>query len=186
MNFWFLIFWLSFFQIGCATEILKLSLTPSSGMQRADLYYIPSDTEITGVLVLCPGQNGSGEGMLKEQAWQQFAQIHHLGLVGLSFASEDLSPEHQTGYYYASKGSGQILLDGIRQIYGKNLPMVFFGFSGGALFTSYFLEWKPEMVITWSVAMMITGLEPRSFISSKEGAPENLGAGLISFKQAIF
>ena len=67
-------------------------------------------------------------------------------LVGAS--SSD--PLHDgTGYYYASKGSGDKLVEGIRKIYGKDLPLLLYGFSGGAHFTSRFEEWAPSRVIAW-------------------------------------
>ena len=123
-----------------AADVTTLHLVPSPNMDRADLYYLLPIDHPKAVLVLSPGVNGSGESLIRSPTWQQFAQQNHLGLVGLSFASQEKMILDGTGYYYASKGSGEKLLEGIRKIYGKDLPLLLYGFSGGAHFTSRFEE----------------------------------------------
>lgn len=136
--------------VGHSQEIQKLALTPPADMTRADLYVYRSAENPIGVVVLCPGLNGNGESFLRRDEWRQFARSHNLGLVALSFASpNEFLNEKGRGYYYASKGSGQVLLDGIRKIYGSDLPVLLYGFSAGAHFTSRFAEWKPERVLAW-------------------------------------
>jgi len=41
-------------------------------------------------------------------------------------------------------------LDAIRETYGEDLPIVVYGFSGGAHFVSRFVEWVPSRVVVWS------------------------------------
>lgn len=130
-------------------SIERVSLPLIADMQRADLYAWKTSYHPEAVLVLSPGVNGSGEGLIRQRAWMEFARKHKLGLVGLSFASEVSLLQNQRGYYYASQGSGQLLLDGLRKIYGKDLPLLLYGFSGGAHFTSRFEEWAPGRVIAW-------------------------------------
>ncbi len=132
-----------------ADEIEKVSLRPATDMQRADLFAWKPSQQPKAVLVLCPGCNGSGEGLIRQRVWQEFAKKHRLGLMGLSFASDVSLLTSGRGYYYASQGSGGLLLDGIRKIYGRETPLLLYGFSGGAHFTSRFVEWKPEQVIAW-------------------------------------
>ncbi len=124
-------------------------MEPASEMTRADFYYLVAIDHPKAVLILSPGCNGSGESLARSPVWQEFAKRNHLGLVGLSYASPEKAIHDGTGYYYASKGSGDKLLEGIRKIYGKDLPLLLYGFSGGAHFTSRFEEWAPSRVIAW-------------------------------------
>ncbi|WP_309398581.1 hypothetical protein [Cerasicoccus maritimus] len=112
--------------------------------------------EITGneqaVLVLCPGLNQNGDFFLKEKPWVDFAHEHELGLIALSFQSDvdKLYNSERKGYYWPEQGSGAALLSAIKKSYGKELPILIYGFSGGAHFASRFVEWKPEQVVAWT------------------------------------
>lgn len=172
-----------------AESVEKLSLKPPDNMTRADLYYWEGNMKPRAVLVLSPGCNGNGRGLVQQEGWQAYARSHDLGLVGLSFASPMGSLGDGTGYYYASCGSGEILLKGIRKIYGKDLPLLLYGFSGGAHFTSRFVEWSPERVISWcaySAAWWDEPLKqeamPPGIVACGEQDPR-LGASLVYFKQ---
>ena len=93
-------------------EIKRLTLNPISSMVRADLYCIKTVPNPDAVLVLSPGCNGDGKGLVSDPTWQTFAKTHNLGLVGLSFASEIDDLHSNNGYYNAVNGSGKLLLDG--------------------------------------------------------------------------
>lgn len=171
-----------------AMQVERVVLSPAENMQRADLYVLKTDWTPTAILILCPGVNGSGEGMVRQPEWQEFARFHQFGLIGLSFAS-DISYIHKKGYYYASQGSGQLLIDGIRQVYGQDLPLLLFGFSGGAHFTSRFEEWKPDRVVAWCAYSAGWWDEPKAATANPPGiiacGDQDLryGASLIYFKQ---
>lgn len=132
-------------------EIAELSLPPVAGMTRADIFYLKSDDikEPKAILILCPGCNGNGKGYVANPVWQSYAKKMNLGLVGLSFASETAELKEGEGYYYANQGSGQLLLDGLKKIYGKDLPILLYGISGGAHFTARFTEWNEKRVLAW-------------------------------------
>jgi len=133
-----------------ADNVELLRLEPAPNMTRAELYHVATVRNPSAVLVLCPGCNGSAENMIRSPKWIAFAKQNHLGLVGLSFASElSAIKDENTGYYYASKGSGEKLLEGIRKIYGRELPFLLYGISGGAHFISRFEEWQPARVLSW-------------------------------------
>jgi hypothetical protein len=135
---------------GLAQEPTHYALIPPLNMLRADVYVWSPVAAPKAVLVLSPGMNGNGQAMIQQRAWQQFARKNRLGLVGLSFASDMELLLNGKGYYYVAQGSGELLLHGIEKIFGKaNLPLLMYGFSGGAHFTSRFEEWKPERVLTW-------------------------------------
>lgn len=147
---------------GYAQKIEKIVLEKSKDIDRADLYFIPTSEKLKGVLVLCPGCNGNGEGFLKQPQWQRFAKQNQLGLVGLSFASPVKKLQANLGYYYADQGSGKLLVDGLDQAFGNDLPIMLFGFSGGAHFTSRFMEWKPERVKAWCAYSAEWWSDPKS------------------------
>ena len=119
----------------------------------------------------------------------QFARENHLNLPGLSFASDGPSLLQGHGYYYASKGSGQLLLASLDRLLPKTSPLLLYGFSGGAQFTSRFAEWKPERVLGWCAYS--AGLWDKPV--ARKSAPPRLvicgendsryGASLIYFKQ---
>ncbi len=180
--------WILAVAMASAADVVeKISLPTSTEIQRADLYYWKEIRRPQAVLILCPGYNGNGEGLIRQKIWQEFAKTHRLGLVGLSFASK--GDPHTGGYYYASQGSGELLLTGIRKIYGRELPLVLYGFSGGAHFTSRFEEWKPEQVVTWCAYSAGWWNEPLSSQNCPPGIvicgdeDARFGASLIYFKQ---
>lgn len=172
-----------------AEEVETLSMQPAENMVRAELHYIKTVPHPKAVLVLCPGCNGSGENIIRSPMWIEFAKSHDLGLVGLSFASSMPAIHDGTGYYYASKGSGEKLLEGIQKIYGKELPLLLYGFSGGAHFTSRFEEWNPARVLTWCAYSAGWWDIPRQNSVSPPGIvacgdeDHRYGASLIYFKQ---
>jgi hypothetical protein len=128
---------------------VRLPLIP--GMTRAELKHDTLPPQCAGILLLCPGFNQDGEYLIREQGWRDLAKKHQLLLVALSFASKegDLSSSVQRGYYYVEKGSGKVLLDGLKKIAGKELPISMFGFSGGAHFTHRFVYKNPTKVKVW-------------------------------------
>lgn len=124
---------------------------PPRGMTRAELYFkdVTTNSAPVGVLVLCPGMNGDGSCLLNDPNWIQFARGNSLLMVGLSFASNVEDLKNGKGYYYVDKGSGIVLLNGLRAARADDLPIFLYGFSGGAHFTSRFVLWKPNRVKAW-------------------------------------
>lgn len=172
-----------------ANDIQTLRLTPPPNMDRAELHHVKTVSNPRAVLVLCPGYNGSGEGLIRSKVWQDFAKKERLGLVGLSFASPINTLHDGTGYYYTNHGSGEILLEGLRKIFGKDLPILLYGFSGGAHFTSRFTEWKPERVLTWCAYSAgwwdvpeVSDVAPPGIVACGD-ADNRYGASLVYFKQ---
>ena len=131
-------------------EIRTYRFPSPPDMLRSEVCAVETTQNPVAVLVLCPGCNGDGRELIAQPVWQRFATEHKLGLVGISFASEiALLTQAHRGYYYASQGSGALLLSAVRKIYDRDLPLLLYGFSGGAHFTSTFVAWKPQRVITW-------------------------------------
>lgn len=188
MRFSFFFFYLSLL-VAQAGEITKQTLAPVRGMTRADLYVVTPVINPVAVLVLAPGCNGDGKYLVCDPYWVDFAKNNRLALVGLSFASTDEDIQAGSGYYYASCGSGTLLLNAIDTLFKKPLPLLFYGFSGGAHFTSRFVEWKPERVLSWCAysagwwdAPQASTNMPPGIVACGEN-DERLGASLAYFKQ---
>jgi pimeloyl-ACP methyl ester carboxylesterase len=135
--------------------VLCLLLALSASVACADTYdWHAADVrgDEKAVLVLCPGMNGDGAFFLDESPWMDFAEVHGLGVIALAFKSksEQMYGEARQGYYWPEQGSGDALLMAIRKTYGEDLPILIYGFSGGAHFTSRFVEWAPERVVAWA------------------------------------
>ena len=104
------------------------------------------------VLVLCPGMNQDGAFFFNESPWMDFAEANELGVIAIAFRSnaDAMYGEARQGYYWPEQGSGDALIAAIRKTYGEDLPILIYGFSGGAHFASRFAEWVPERVIAWA------------------------------------
>lgn len=172
-----------------AGEISKQTLVPARGMTRADIYVVTPAANPEAVLVLAPGCNGDGRHLVFDPAWNEYAKNNRLALVGLSFASTDEDIQDGTGYYYASRGSGALLLEALDKLFKKPLPLLLYGFSGGAHFTSRFSEWKPDRVLAWCAysaawwdAPQASEAMPPGIVACGEH-DERLGASLAYFKQ---
>ena len=112
----------------------------------------PVQGDEVAVLVLCPGMNSDGAHFLEEEPWMDFADTYNLGVIAINFSSDPekmYSAEH-AGYYWPEQGSGDALLQAVNQTYGKELPLLIYGFSGGAQFTSRFAEWIPSRITVWA------------------------------------
>ncbi len=131
-------------------------------MIRADLYFAHTAANPRAVLLLCPGFNGNGEGLVRQPAWQEFARANGLALCAISFASPEEEILARRGYYQVSQGSGDVLLRGLRLGIGRDLPILSYGFSGGAHFTASLVNWKPEYVLGWCADSAAWWEEPSS------------------------
>lgn len=127
--------------------------TPSALNKEAVFWYRqPSGTAApAGVLLLVPGFNGDGHGMLDSSSpWAKFADDQHLVLVGPTFKTTPEEMHSRRGYYYPELWSGEATLKALEQIRAKtgvrNDKVLLFGFSAGAHFVHRFALWRPEKV----------------------------------------
>lgn len=119
----------------------------TSEVPRADFKCLsPSTGKPSGVLVLCPGQNGDGEELWTDLKWRAFAEQGHLALIVAAFASPDEELREGRGYFDASRGSGRMLEAILKEAGWEGLPLVLYGFSGGAHFAMTFAAWAPARV----------------------------------------
>jgi predicted esterase len=102
------------------------------------------------VLLLVPGYNGAGEGMLSH-SWMSFADANGLVLLAPTFHATPEELHAGKGYYYPSKGSGEAIEKAIdevsRRVSGLSTSRILiFGFSAGAHVAHRFALWKPAHV----------------------------------------
>jgi len=172
---------------GVATASDKISLLPGANMSRADIYITPAPRRSVGTLILCPGHNGNGEEMIRDDAWTAFAQKENLDLAGLSFASDDNSQDE--GYFKAESGSGALLLEGLKRAFGPTpRPLLLYGFSRGAQFVDSFVRWKPAGVAAWCAYSATewenpetSAQEPRGIIACGDEDEPNYSSAVFQF-----
>jgi len=115
-------------------------------------YYVPGSLSMSGcrVLLLVPGYNGSGEGMLSP-SWRSFADANGLILLAPTFHATPEELHAGKGYYYPAKGSGAAIEKAIDEVSRRVACLstgriLIFGFSAGAHVAHRFALWKPTRV----------------------------------------
>lgn len=105
-----------------------------------------------------------GKFFLEESAWTEFAEKNKLGIIALNYSSdpEKLYGSERQGYYWPEQGSGKALLKEIKRLYKKDLPILIYGFSGGAQFASRFIDFAPDRIIAWCAYSAQFWDEPKS------------------------
>ena len=130
--------------------IFLASLLSAAAQDSYNFKVYPVSGDEQAVLVLAPGMNMDGAFYLDEAPWTDFAQKNKLGIITLHYVSDPQGLfEDRKGYFYPDQGSGQALLDEIKKVYGKDLKIVIYGFSGGAQFIGRFIDWAPDRIIAW-------------------------------------
>lgn len=132
-----------------AAQIGNIDLPPPPGMLKSAATFILPDGPPKAFLVLLNGYNSDGGILIRQSKWLKFAKTHGFILVGPFFVSQVNCLKNGEGYYYPEKGSGTALLNILDRITDKQLPIYIYGFSGGAHFTSRFVEWTPTRVKAW-------------------------------------
>jgi pimeloyl-ACP methyl ester carboxylesterase len=100
-------------------------------------------------LVLVPGYNGDGAGML-DARWKAFAEKNGLVLLAPTFHAEGNENNQGKGYYYPEQGSGEVMEKALKELKRRTGAdtdkILMFGFSAGAHYTHRFALWKPQRV----------------------------------------
>ena len=73
------------------------------------------------------------------------------------------------GYYRAELGAGKVLLEGIDRYVGREVPLLLYGFSGGAHFVSSLEEWRPERVLAWCAFSAAWWEAPKASVAAPPG-----------------
>lgn len=174
----------------CGDAIEKIAFQATDEITRADFYIYRPVAEPVAALVLAPGCNGNGRGLVAREEWQRFAESHQLALVGVSLASPRQYEGDRHGYYYAKRESGDLLCRAVKEGCGNDLPLLLYGFSGGAHFVSRFAAYKPGRVLGfcaysaawWDAPSGTDGQVPALLACGDEDGPR-FGPALMHFKQ---
>jgi pimeloyl-ACP methyl ester carboxylesterase len=129
-----------------------VEIPPSGNITKtAFRFWSPAYAQpVRGVIVLVPGLNGDGRGMLNDRNWQTLAQKYRLALVSCFMQGKD--------YHNAANGTGDALLQAIGQFADKaghseikKAPLLLYGESAGGQFDYSFALLHSERVMAFVV-----------------------------------
>jgi len=132
--------------------LLDYEVSPRDNFTKAAFrFWSPMyDQPIRGLIVLVPGLNGDGRGMLNAADWQVLARKYRLALVSCFMQGPD--------YHNAMRGTGDALLEALKNFAKQSshdevafVPLLLYGESAGGQFDYDFAFWKPERVMVFTV-----------------------------------
>ena len=130
--------------------VREVVLPKVNGIDSASLWVANTARNPRAVLVLCLDPGTLPRDAVSDPAWQTFAQDNQLGLAAITFSSDPKLLSTGGGYYVADHGSGDLLLMGLGQAFGKRLPMIVYGQADGAIFATNFAHWRQDSVLMWA------------------------------------
>jgi pimeloyl-ACP methyl ester carboxylesterase len=129
------------------SAVRLISVKPTDDVRRSDFrVWHESAVAPRAVLVLVPGQNGDGAELFVAAEWKRFAAKYHLALVVPHFVSDDAVLLAGRGYFAESRASGALLESALEQCGWRDVPLLLYGYSGGAHFAMSFAAWRPDRV----------------------------------------
>ena len=109
---------------------------------------------VKGLLVLSPGWNGDGRGLVDDAGWRQFARQAGFGIVGVCLRS---GSDKESVYHIVDQGSGDAfcralveLAKSSRHPEVSNAPLLAWGHSAGGQFSYGLACFMPERVIAFA------------------------------------
>ena len=131
-----------------AQETFDYAYTAPESYEAAFRLRLPT-SRIDYVLVLVPGYNGDGRGMVNDPAWQKFANEYHCAIVGCKLVRKDGGSLYEVVDYW----SGEALLNALKHFsrrVGKpkiaTAPLLLWGYSSGGVYSYNIANWKPNRV----------------------------------------
>jgi hypothetical protein len=125
---------------------------PSDGYDKAAFRFWspPYAQPLRGLIIMTPGSDQDGRGMVNDKAWQTLARKYALGLVA-SF----LQGHH---YQRPEDGTGNALRAAMRHFAGQaghpeivTVPLLLWGVSAGGQWNYNYMLWRPEDVMAFVV-----------------------------------
>ena len=154
------LFYLTIQCIPTEAKVLNDSIPAGKNFEKAvfRLWYPDDLKDIRTLVVLVPGSNGDGRGLVSDSAWQNFAYRNGLALLGCYFTDSKHPDQDIENYVKTSEGSGQALVDVITRFAAgsghaelANAPLLLWGHSAGGQFNFEFTCWKPDRVMAFVV-----------------------------------
>jgi hypothetical protein len=101
------------------------------------------------ILVICVDQHS--ERIARDQIWQKYAIDNNLALVAATFSSPGQDTvKNGGGFVHADQGSGQLLLDGVSQVFGSSLPIILYGRGFSGAYAMSFAGWHKDRLLSWA------------------------------------
>jgi len=123
------------------------------GVARFSFWFPKGELAPTAVLVLLPGFQGDGRGMVKESTWRNLANKHHLALMGCYITNG-----RNTYHEVARSDQGRAVFDSLRAFSAmsghiglENRPLLLWGISAGGQYTYNFACIHPKSVMAFVV-----------------------------------
>jgi poly(3-hydroxybutyrate) depolymerase len=152
-----------FLKISCSllnATVLNDSIPPGKNFDKAlfRLWYPDRLKSINGVVIMVPGSNGDGRGMVSDSLWRSFAVKNGFALLACFFTDPGNTGSFIEKYVNVSMGSGQALLDVLGKFASvsgheelESTPMLLWGMSAGGQFNYEFACWRPERILAFVV-----------------------------------
>lgn len=146
--------------VSFSQSIYNDSIMDGSNFEKAAfrLWFENNTETIQGIIVLVPGSNGDGRNMVNDTTWRNIASHHNFALLGCWFKDKPHSIMAIEEYANAGNGSGQALLDILRNFAKASnhteleyAPIALRGVSAGGEFNYEFACWNPERIIAFIV-----------------------------------
>jgi len=142
--------------------VVVLSATSFAAQQTIDYAFVapesceaefrlrlPDAKPIKYVLVLVPGSDGDGRGMVNDAGWRQFAEEHHCAIVACRLVVKDNVPT----YMRVEDWSGAALFAALKHFSEQTkkpelatVPLLMWGYSAGGCYSYNIANWRPERV----------------------------------------
>jgi hypothetical protein len=135
-----------------APQLFDYEAPPGDGYAKAAFHFwSPAyDQPLRGIIIMVPGTDGDGRGMVDDGGWQALARKYRLALVGCFFQGKN--------YMECSHGSGDALHDALKTFSTQSgrpevatVPLLLWGISAGGEFNYNYILWKPENVMAFVV-----------------------------------
>jgi len=139
------------------SKVVHIKPGKQDNFSKAVFYFhVPEEVDKPKyILVLLPGINGDGSGLLMHKGWQQFAKKTKAAMIACTFVKKDRKKYDKHNNYSAAQcGSGAALESAIekfdegQQGYSlKDFPLLIYGHSGGGQFAFGFSCHNPKRMI---------------------------------------
>ena len=110
---------------------------------------------VKGLLVLSPGWNGDGRGLVDDDGWRQFARQAGFGVVGVCLRSD--ATKDEAVYHLADRGSGEAFRQALIELARlsrhpeiADAPLLAWGHSAGGQFSYGLACFMPERVLAFA------------------------------------
>jgi len=126
-----------------------VAVPPLPDGDKMDLWVAATSKKPRAILTICVDQHP--ERIARDQVWEKYAIDNQLALAAVSFPYTHSSViKNGRRFLQAADGSGQLLLNGLNQVFDPSLPIILYGQGAPGTFTMNFARWKPQRLMAWA------------------------------------